>query len=293
MALPRGRAAAAIAGATILGTLFCIPQGAVAATTQTATNTLPLLPGSLSIGALTNTTLTSTSVTTGSLVGAAIDSGTWSDNTGSGAGWHGTISTSTFQYEGTWSQTAGTATALGGSPVGFSGSYTGAVADALLTVTVSAGGTVLNTPFTWTDREGASTPSGTQATCTNNTACAVSNGVTITFAAATSYPANAVYAVKVGTFPTTALTLAAGGTSTNNAGTSAGANIPVFENNASTVTAGGVGTQGSAVAFLTAPVNDGVGSFTIAPGVTITWDGTNTWAASFVATAQYTIVSGP
>jgi hypothetical protein len=37
----------------------------------------------------------------------------------------------------------------------------------------------------------------------------------------------------------------------------------------------------------------GVGTFTVIPGVTLTWDPNNTWALPYTASAQYTIASGP
>jgi hypothetical protein len=73
--------------------------------------------------------------------------------------------------------------------------------------------------------------------------------------------------------------------------------LPGYEGDGAPITGGGVGLQGASVAFVTAGLNVGRGSFTLAPGVTITWDPYNTWnssvAANFTATAQYTIVSGP
>ena len=279
-----------IAGASLAGLIAAQPAAAA-----TATNTLTLTPGSLSIGSLANTTLPSASVGAGTLSGA-VDSGNWSDSTGSGAGWHGTIQATTFQAEGPWAQTAGTATALGSTA---SGSYTGSVANALITVTVSAGGTLLNTPFAWTDQEGSSTTSGSVVVCANGTACAVSNGVTVTFAAATTHPSGATYQAKVGTLPATALTLATASASGPTAvGTTiGGANLPAWENNGSTVSGAGVATYGSAVPFVTAGAGIGMGTFTLAPGVTVTWDANNTWdataAANWVASAQYQISSGP
>lgn len=45
--------------------------------------------------------------------------------------------------------------------------------------------------------------------------------------------------------------------------------------------------------FISATALTGIGSFTVAPGATITWNGNQVWAASYVANAEYTIAAGP
>lgn len=252
------------------------------------TNTVPLTAGSLSIGTLANTTLPSTIVSAGTVSGA-INSGNWTDGTGTGAGWHGTLQTAALVDQGAFSQTAGTTTALGSTA---SGAYTGTVGNAVVIVTVTGVPTAAATPVTWSDRETATATTGS-ATCTNGTACAIASGVTITFAAATTYPVGAAYTAKVGALPASGMTIAtASATAILAQGTTlGGANLPTYQSNASVVTAGG-----AAVPFVTAAVNAGMGTFSVAPGVTITWDPNNTWggaSVSYVGVAQYAIVTGP
>jgi hypothetical protein len=284
MVSTRMRIAAAVA-ASIAGTAVAVPAHADA---QTATNQLNLLGGSLSIGSLAATTLPSAALSAGTVSGA-VDSGNWSDTTGSGAGWNGTVSTTQFVLQGPW-QAGGGGSALTNTG---SGAYSGSAGAALVVVTVSAGGTATNTPFTWTDNEGSSQTSGTVSTCTNATACAVSNGVTITFNAATTYTSGWTYTAHVGAQSASAMSLttasATGPTAVGS--TAGGSNLPTFLNNGSTVTA-------SAVKFVHATAGTGMGTFTLAAGVTVTWDPNNTWSSSvaganYTATATYTISSGP
>ncbi|MHB8717978.1 MAG: hypothetical protein ACYDAC_03675 [Candidatus Dormibacteria bacterium] len=260
---------------------------------RAATSTVSLSAGSLSIGTLANTTLTSTPVSTGTVSGS-VNLGNWSDTTGTGLGWHGTIAltNSPFVDQGAWAQTAGTTLALGSTA---SGAYTGSVANALVTVTVTSS-TGTATTVNWSDREGATNTSGTALACTNGSACAIASGVTITFATGVTYLSTDVYTAKVGAMPVTATTL-----DTNAApapvpqGTTVGgSNLPTYENGgptgAATVNAS---SSGTAQPFVTAALNSGMGSFALAPGITVTWDPNNTWDAGYTATAQYAIVSGP
>ena len=275
--------------AAACATAFLLPMQAMAATSGTGTATLPLLGGSLSVGGIQSSiTLASTAVTAGTTSGV-INSATWGDTTGSGAGWNGTIQLTTgFIYTGSWVQTGGTTTALGNVTAG---GYTGSTGNALIVVTVTTS-TGAVTQFSWTDSSGAGT-NGTNTTCNNVSACTVSNGVTIAFAAATVYPAGAVYTVKAGELtPSGASLLTADASTVTPTGTTGGGtNLPTYKNNGSTVSAGG-----SAVKFLSAALNQGAGTFTAAPGMTITWDPNNTWAGSgvnYTATAQYAISTGP
>jgi len=289
MALPKGRAAA-VAGATILGTLICLPAPAAAATTTT--NNLALAAGSLSISAMSasSTFPGSPNVTAGTASGA-MDQANWTDATGLGLGWNGTVSTTDFVDNGAW--TPASTPALSSTA---SGGYTGGVAQAYLTVTVGLGGTTLTTPVTWTDQEGAgATASSGSATCTNGSACAISNGVTITFASGSTYANGTSYSARSGRLAASALSLTTGSATgpTPQGATLGGGNLPSFTNNGSTVTGGGPTTQGTAVKFVTAAVLTGIGTFQLAPGLTITWDANNTWAATYSATASYTINSGP
>lgn len=280
----RGRFGAA----AVLAAVGAATVPALASASTSGTASLPLTGGTLSINSLAaSATLPATNVSAGTVSGA-LNSGTWADTTGSGNGWNGTIQLAApFLYQGTWTQTSGAATALSSSA---SGTYTGQVANALITVTVTAS-TVAATTVSWTDRE-ATTSNGTNTVCNAVTTCAIASGITISFAAAV-YPTGATYQVEAGTLPTTSMTLstpsATGPTATGT--TLGGANLPVFENTGTTVPAGG-----SAVSFVHATTQTGMGSFSLAPGVTITWDPNNTWGGSGVTystTAQYAIVAGP
>jgi hypothetical protein len=274
-------------GTVLLGglALIAVPTVAQAAS---ATNTLPLLAGSLSIGALSPTTLPSTSVSAGTVSGA-IDQGNWTDGTGTGLGWHGTLQTAALVYQGAFTQTAGTTTAITNAA---SGAYTGTVGNAIITVTVSTATSSGVTQVTWSDREAATTTGG-PTPCTNGSACTISNGVTITFTSATVYPVGAAYTAEVGALPASGMTIATASATgpTPQTTTLGGSNLPTFEGNGSVVTAGG-----SAVPFVHATALEGIGTFQLAAGVTITWDANNTWggaSVTYVGVAQYAISSGP
>jgi hypothetical protein len=271
--------------AGIVGVL--LPVSAMAS--STATDTLSLAAGTLSISGLGNWTSASTAVSAGTL-NSGTNSGTWTDQTGLGLGWNGTLAMESFLYTGTWTQTSGTVTALGTTAAG---SYTGTSPNAFITVTVNGTPSSSSTPYTYSDNE-SGTVTSNSGTATNGSATTLANGITITFAAATTYPVGAVYSEKMGVLPTTALALhSASGTITNQAGTLGGSNLPTFTNNGVTVSSTSATAYGTAVKFITANALQGIGSFTVVPGVTITWDANNTWAANYVANAQYTIASGP
>lgn len=263
------------------------PLGAKAATSSTGT--LSLLGGGLSISGMSSFTTTATSLSVGSLA-TPMNNAIWADNTGSGAGWNGTVAVSQFVDQGAWTQTAGTTAALQTTS---SGAYTGTAGAGSIDVTVTAD-TLLNVTYTYTDIEnGTSTPGA--GTAVKGTATALGlNGITITFASGTTYSTNAIYDVKFGILPTSALALTTSQATVSATGsTQGGANLPTFQNNSSTVTAGGPTTAGSAVKFISAAVNTGKGTFSVTPGGTITWDPNNVWPASYTASLQYNIVSGP
>lgn len=267
------------------------PLGAKAATSSTGT--LSLLGGSLSMSGLASFTTTSTSLSAGSLA-TPMNNATWADSTGSGAGWNGTVAVTQFIDQGAWSQTSGTATALSSTS---SGAYTGSAGAGSITVTVTqALDTTASTTLTYSysDVEKGVTTTGS-GTATKGTAATLMNGLTITFAALTAYPQNATYESKFGILGTSALVLNTGqATVTASGTTSGGSNLPAFVNNSITVTAGGPSTLSTTpVKFVSAAVNTGMGTFSVTPGATITWDPNNVWPASYTANLQYNIVSGP
>ena len=282
-----------LAGAAVVAALVgtALPIGAHAAT---STVTLALgSGGGLSVSGVGAYTTATTSSALGALA-TPLNSATWSDQTGLGTGWNGTIALTQFIDQGAFTQTAGTATALSTTS---SGAYTGTAGAGYITVTVTqvgdtTGATTL--AISYADVENGSTTNGT-ATATKGSATALVHGLTITFATSTAYPQNAVYESKFGILPTTALALNTAQGSVAPQGSTLGlVNDPLLINNASTVTAGGPSTySASPVKFLDALILTGVGSFTVSGGATITWDPNNIWQANYVAGVQYTIASGP
>lgn len=263
----------------------------IQALATSGTTGLPVLGGSLTVGSPGSGTLPAATLG-GPAVSGAINSATWSDTTGSGLGWNGTLALATaLVYQGPWTP-VGAAPALTST---VSGAYNGTVGNALVTVTVTTG-TLLLTTVSWSDREASGTPtnSSTPLGCTNGSPCTVASGVTITFDAATSYAAGAVYTVHVGAMGVNAMVLtksaASGPTATGT--TLSGTNLPTLVNDTSVVPG-----NNTPVKFVSALLNSGMGTFTIAPGVTVSgWDPNNTWAGAsvtFSATAQYAMNVGP
>ena len=209
----------------------------------------------------------------------------WADTTGSGSGWHGSLATSSFTYTGQWA-VQGAAPALA---AGAAGSYTGTADGLMITVSVGTGGTTSSTPFTWFDNQGGSG----SGSATNGTPAPVELGITIDFAAGTAYTPGSQYVVQVGAQSTTALGLEI---SVPGAGVTAGTGVlspaPALQNSGSAVPAGGSGTLGTAVQFLSAATTDGMGTYSVSPGVSVATD-TNSWAATYIAEVQYTIATGP
>ena len=288
--LSRRRTLAGVAVvAALVGT--ALPIGARAAT---STVTLALgSGGGLSVSSVGAYTTATTSSALGTLA-TPLNSATWADTTGSGAGWNGTLAVTQFIDQGAFTQTAGTTTALSTTS---SGAYTGSAGAGYINVTVTQAGDTTGATslaISYSDVENGSTTNGT-ATATKGSATTLVHGLTITFASGTAYPQNAVYQSKFGILPTTALALNTAQGSVAPQGTTLGlANDPLLVNNGSTVTAGGPSTySASPVKFLSALILTGVGSFTVSGGATITWDPNNVWQANYTAGAQYTIASGP
>lgn len=274
-----------IGAVVILTALFVSTTASFAGTTATGQSTLTLNGGTLNIGTVTNQTITGT---IGATITGILPSAPWSDNTGTGNGWNGTVAVSDFTYTGTWKQTAGTAQALATTSAG---SYTGTNDGVYYTVTVGAGATSTSTPYSYTSNDGGASGSGT---ATNGTATALGlNGITITFASGTTYAQGDVYTVHAGTQSSSLISLnSAAGSITAQAGTTSPP--PSFVNSGVTVAGGGTGltTYGTAVKFVSAAVNTGMGTYNISPGVSVSIDGSS-WAASYVGGVQYTIATGP
>lgn len=269
-----------------------VPAAAFAAT-GTGTSSLTVTPGSLSIGTTTPETITGPIGGTGTGI---LPAATWSDTTGSGSGWHGTVAVSDLTLTGKWTQTAGTATSLATSTSTSASTYTGTADGVEYTVTVTSSGTTTSTPYKWTSNSAVATNAIGSGTATNGTAETIGTlGVKIDFASGTTYPATAEYEIKVGTQKPTAFTLDSAATG---AGVMAGATTttpaPTLLTTATTLSgnATAVATLGAAVTFLEATAGNGMGTYAVKPGVKVQTD-PNTWAATYKAKVQYSIVTGP
>ncbi len=262
------------------------PVYASAATQGAGSQTTAFTPGLLSISAPANTTFPSTPLGAGSLT-AAVNAANWADATGSGAGWNGTLAVQEFHITGTGAWTPGGPNALANND---SAQYTGTNPAAAYTVTVTAASVSPNPVLiSWSGEESGA------GSATRATPFAVgTHGMTIDFATLTAYATTDVYTAQVGNLASSALAVAQGFTTILNVGsTKGGANLPAATGGTSTVTSGLVSTYGAAVKVVSAAKLTGVGTFTVTPGVTLTWDSNTTWALPYTASAQYTIASGP
>ena len=221
----------------------------------------------------------------GSSISGTLPAASWENTTGSGSGWHGTLAASDFSYTGQW-MPQGSAPTLESTN---GGTYTGTADGVYVTVTVGSGGSTTLTPYTWTDNQG----NAGSGTANNGSPAMVEQGVTINFASGTSYPSGSKYLMMVGTQSTSALILDTAATGASiTAATGVTSPAPVFQNDNTTVSGGSVATVGSAVQFLSAASDNGMGSYEVDPGVAVSVDA-NSWAATYTATVQYTIVTGP
>jgi len=254
-------------------------SGAFAATDAPGTQNLQLSAGQLSVGQLTPGTL---SGVVGGAASGQLPEASFSDTTGSGSGWQGAVAASDFIYTGAWQASSGSPALASSS----AGSWAGTADGITITVKVGTGGTSSSTPFSWSDTAGNS---GT-GTATNGAPAAIEDGVTIDFAAGTAYANGDQYSVHVGAQGAQALSLnSAQGTITPAAGVQSPA--PVFVNSGAAVVGGGA-SYGAAVPMVSAAVNEGMGTYAVAPGAQVVTDASS-WAATYVAQVQYTIATGP
>jgi len=297
-----GAKALAGTGALLLGVLA--PAGTAFAST-TSTSTATLTAGSLSVVALSSEAI---SIPVGGVTTGVLPMAQWTDSTGSGDGWNGTVAMSDFTYTGSWKQTAGTATALveppapGPDPAPGTrstttapngGTYTGTADGVEYTVKVGADATSTSTPFTWTSDD-PTDKAGGSGTATNGVPADVgSEGITIDFVRGTTYPDGATYQVDAGTLSPDAVTLSPSYGSVT-AGTNTTSADPTLVGLTDTVAGGGTSLTdyGTAVKFVSAAANTGMGNYVIEPGVQVVAD-PSSWAATYTAGVQYSIVSGP
>lgn len=264
--------------------------GAVAGATTTSkgTSSLSTGSGSLSIGAATNQTISAPVGGTGSGTLPVAD---WSDTTGSGGGWNGTVAVSDFTYVGSWTQTNGTKVALAPSSSHFTGKSDGVE----YTVTVTSGSATGITNYSWTSDDPTDSGGGS-GQATNGTSSTIgTKGISINFSSSTQYPTGATYTIDAGTEAPSALTLdttATGASVAPENGTVSPS--PQLVGNGTTVTGGGVGSTsyGTAVKFVSAAAGTGMGTYSVAPGASITTD-ISSWLGTYTAGVQYSIVAGP
>jgi len=280
-----GAKALAGAGALLLGVLA--PAGVAFAATSSTSAAVDA--GSLSVS--TSGYPPTISVPVGGDYTGQLPTAEWSDTTGSGDGWNGTVAVSPLSYTGSWTQTSGAATALGNSS--FGGAFDGLADGITYTVTVGSGGSGTSTPFTWTSND-PTDKAGGSGTATNGTAKEVgTKGITIDFTSGTTYPEGATYTIDAGTQSLDALSLdtAAGTVTAQGSTTSAD---PTLTGNGTTIVAGGPSQTdyGNAVTFVTAATGTGMGTYDVYPGVKVTADDSS-WAATYTAGVEYSIVSGP
>ena len=258
------------------------PMHVQAATSGTGLDTLTVTGGSLSVASVGSATFAVT-LGSGTVTTAAtsLNAGTYADTTGSGAGWNGTLALYRFVNTQAWVPNG---TALSTNT---SATYTGTVNNVFYSVAVTANAaTTVN--VTWSGQESGS------GTATKGSAFAIGTlGLTITFASAVTYLTTDTYTIKADVLPTTALTMATGGSCVAQGSTATGTNLPTMTNTSATVTGGTYNTYGSAIKVITAAANAGVGTFICTPKATISADSNLTYASSYTANAQYSIVTGP
>jgi collagen type I alpha len=217
----------------------------------------------------------------GSLSGT-LPAATWSDTTAGGSTWHGTVAVTLFNDTGTWARTQGSDTLA----VTTSGVYTGSAGQAYYVVSVTADtGTAVTASVSGSE-------TGTIAGGAHGSPLAVgTKGVTIQFRTGTTYAPGDQFTIHVGNLPASAMSLS---TATGSVTVLSGSETASLENNGMTVSGGTPTAVGSAVAFVTAGGSSASGgSFRIVPGATTAYDPNNVWAAAYVATVSYTMVSGP
>lgn len=283
----RWRSVASVATVSALAVLGSA-AAAVASTTSTGTSAAELKEGSLSIGATTEEKIAVPIAGSGNGI---LPLAEWTDSTGTGKGWNGTVAISDFSYTGSWSQTSGTTTALGASSSAFTDTSDGVT----YTVKVEKGGTTTETPYSWTSTDSADKAGGT-AKATNGTPVEIgTKGIKVNFASGTAYPEGATYQLHAGTLSKSALALDTAATGAKIAAVTGTSEAPKFVNNEVAVEGGttvGSTVYGTAVKMVSAAENAGMGSYTVDPGAKVTADA-SAWKATYTAGVQYSIITGP
>lgn len=275
--------AATLGSAAIAVPLTSAPALACTTTGMSACNTtsVTVAGGGYSVTADAGSKI---AATLGQTVGGSLPSAVWADNTGSGAGWKGTVQVSTLNYTGAWTPN--------GTPTGTlstgAGTYKGTGDGVYYTVKVTSVSGSSSVTFSWSSTDPTDSTGGTGVTATVGSPANVgTQGVQITFA---TLPAvNDSWTVDVGNQNASALSVT-GATIAPLTGVTSPS--PTFVAPNTVIPAGGVGSFGTAVKFLDAQVNQGMGSYTVIPSVNLSLDA-NSWQGTYTADVQYTIASGP
>ena len=284
-----GQLATVVAIATVVGVLA--PMGAAFANTGvTGTGQAQLTGGSLAIGSITNNNGIPVSLVSFTGVGL-LPTAVWSDATGSGYGWNGTVAVSDFTYTGAWTNT--------GSPLvdATSGAYTGTQDGVVFTVDATGISNGAGS-FTWSST--ASTNSTGSGTAVASIATVLdTQGVSINFGTATETPGT-LYELQAGTQSPGALTLSSTESTSGTAGVTVAdgslsahpALVSALNGVAGPSSADAAQTLGAPIEFVSAAANTGMGSYTVNPGVTFNAD-VNSWANIYTANVEYSITTGP
>ncbi len=273
-------------GTTAAFAMVAVPTGAAFAATGTSSATLST--GSLSIGTVTPEAITGT---VAAITNGILPSAPWSDTTGTGNGWNGTVAVSDLTYTGAWVAQGG-ATAL---TTATSGTYTDTQDGVVYTVTTGIFTSGIGS-FTWTSTDSTDHLGGSVTVATASLPSAVgTKGITINFGTQTLV-SGLVYRIEAGTESPSAFSLLSGATGAGiTAASGTTSTAPAFVLSGTTVTGGGVGSTAygsTAIKFVSAAINTGMGTYTVNPGVQVVTDA-NSWAATYTAGVQYSIVSGP
>jgi hypothetical protein len=261
-----------------------------AATTQLTAATASVGSGSLTLsvlqGALTvsATAPSSISAPVNASKSGDLPPALWQDSTGTGNGWQGSIAVSNVIYTGHWFPKSGAPALSVNSSAVYSGKNDG---DTYTFKVLSSSGSTID--YSYSSTGGAA---GTGTATTGTPAAIGSNGLTITCPTGNTYSAGEEYQIHVGSQNQNSLVLedsSSGASIVPYAGSTSPS--PVFVNPTAALTGDGA-NYGTAVPFVSAAVDTGMGAYTITPEMGINTD-VNSWAQQYTANIEYTVASGP
>jgi hypothetical protein len=206
----------------------------------------------------------------------------WQDTTGLGNGWNGQVQVSSFVYTGNWIALNGSTPLVSNASSQYTGSQNG------ITYVVTVTGATTATYQSNTSNDGSGS-----FTFTPGVASALgANGLSITIPTGVS---SGVYEIHVGTQSPNTLSLDNLNPPAFIGSSVGGSNPPVFQNPTATLTYGAspvLSQYGAAVKFISASQYEGMGRFPVQPFASVAIDA-NSWAATYTANVQYSIVTGP